>query len=111
MKLDPEVLWRLAAALGALCGLGPVHAAEPAPERIFQATCAYCHGRLLAPGVTVAPELRGRGLSPEMVAVIVRGGTTRMPAFRHTDLGDTELQALGRWLQASARPAPPEAPK
>ncbi len=111
MRRHIEQSVRRVAALAALCGLGLAQAAEQAPERIFRNTCAYCHGKHLAPGVTVAPELRGRALSPELVATIVRNGTPRMPAFRHADITDAELQALGHWIQASAKPAAPELPK
>lgn len=95
--------------VGTLLSLGAVSAAlanDRPPEQVFRAVCAYCHGYALAPSTLVAPELRGRQLPPVLVATLVRQGGSRMPAFRHTEVSDAELQALGRWIQASAAPAP-----
>jgi mono/diheme cytochrome c family protein len=86
------------------------HAQERLPEAVYRATCAYCHGHYVAPGVTVAPELQGRKLPPALVSSFVRNGLGRMPAFQPTAISDAELAALSLWIQASPAPAAPPAP-
>ncbi len=86
------------------------HAQERRPEAVYRATCAYCHGHFVAPGVTVAPVLQGRELAPALVSGFVRNGLGRMPAFRPSEISDAELTALSRWIQASPAPAAPVAP-
>jgi mono/diheme cytochrome c family protein len=99
----------LALAMTALCA-ATGQAQERAPDAIYRATCAYCHGYVVAPGVTVAPELLGRQLAPAVVGSFVRTGPGRMPAFRPSEVSDSELDRLARWIQASAAPAAPVAP-
>jgi mono/diheme cytochrome c family protein len=65
------------------------------PEQIYAKVCGYCHGAY------VAPIIRGRGLPPETIVQFVRSGPGAMPAFRPTEIGDAELDALARWVSAS----------
>ena len=70
-----------------------------APEYLYQRTCGYCHGH------NVAPIIRGRNLPPAVIAALVRSGQGAMPAFKPTEITNTELQALAQWL--STAPADP----
>lgn len=77
---------------------GPVVSAAPkprSPEKIYASTCGYCHGQ------HVAPVIRGRALPHEVVVQFVRTGPAAMPAFRQTEISDTELKALAQWISAS----------
>ena len=102
----PASLRRVGAALFALLAFGavPAGAAEPtarpvppprAPEAVYAKTCGYCHGQ------HVAPIIRGRGLPPELIAQYVRRGQRAMPAFRPTEISNSELAALAKWINAS----------
>ena len=73
----------------------PPSATARAPEKIYAATCGYCHG------ANVGPLIRGRALPAESVRMIVRHGQNGMPAFRPTEISNGELDALAAWLQAS----------
>ncbi|MEO0031661.1 MAG: hypothetical protein RIS94_1419 [Pseudomonadota bacterium] len=94
---------RLVAGAGAaLCALAftPVSAATPAPaprapEAIYARVCGYCHGQ------HVAPVIRGRGLPADLIRQYVRTGPRAMPAFRPTEISDTELKALAQWVSTS----------
>ena len=66
-----------------------------APEYLYARTCGYCHGH------NVAPIIRGRNLPPAVIRSIVRSGMGAMPAFKPTEITDTELQALSEWLSQS----------
>jgi mono/diheme cytochrome c family protein len=68
---------------------------ERAPEVIYAKTCGYCHGR------NVGPVIRGRALSAAAVALQVRHGQNGMPAFRPTEITNSELDALAKWVSAS----------
>lgn len=110
MPLDRRVL--IAAAALGICGAilpitGSSHAATPpqsastlspeprAPEAIYARTCGYCHGH------NVGPVIRDRNLPPEAIAYMVRRGQGAMPAFRPTEITDTELKALAAWISTS----------
>lgn len=69
--------------------------APRAPETVYAKSCGYCHGQ------HVAPIIRGRGLSPEIIKDYVRRGPRGMVAFRPTEISDVELEALAKWLNAS----------
>lgn len=71
-----------------------------APEYLYRRTCGYCHGH------NVAPIIRGRNLPPAVIAAMVRSGQGAMPAFKPTEITETELQALAQWL--STAPADPQ---
>jgi mono/diheme cytochrome c family protein len=86
-------------------------AAEPRkPEKVFEDTCAYCHGHYIAPGLQVVRDVRGRSLPPELTKTFVRNGLGAMPAFRQTEISDEELAILAEWLKNSKAPTPPGAP-
>ncbi len=70
-----------------------------APEYLYARTCGYCHGH------NVGPVIRGRNLPAPVIAAMVRSGQGAMPAFKPTEITDTELQALAQWL--STAPADP----
>lgn len=94
----------------------PARAAAPAAPRaqgkqVFDRWCASCHGdSIRAPGTTAlaakygkdmpAPLEQRRDLTPEVVGMFVRQGVSIMPPFRKTEISDTELAALGRYLSA-----------
>ncbi|MEY4890387.1 MAG: 4-cresol dehydrogenase [hydroxylating] cytochrome c subunit precursor [Pseudomonadota bacterium] len=102
------------AGIGLLAGQGfsPVEAsATRSPEQIYGASCKYCHGHMVAPGVRVAPDLLGRKLDPESIKLFVRNGPGGMLSFRESDISNRELDALARWIsQSPAPPAPPMPP-
>lgn len=65
------------------------------PEYLYARTCGYCHGH------NIAPIIRGRSLPPAVIESIVRSGMGAMPAFRPTEITNTELEALAEWLSQS----------
>jgi mono/diheme cytochrome c family protein len=85
------------AIIAALAGAGGAAAAPGPrpPEALYARTCGYCHGQ------HVAPIIRGRGLSPDLIAQYVRMGPRGMVAFRPTEITDAELKALATWLNTS----------
>jgi mono/diheme cytochrome c family protein len=60
-------------------------------------TCGYCHGQ------NVGPVILGRNLSPDIIVATVRNGMGAMPAFRPTEINDTELAALAEWISKSPK--------
>jgi mono/diheme cytochrome c family protein len=74
--------------------LGQVQGERP-PEVIYAKTCGYCHG------ANIGPVIRGRGLSAETIKAMVRSGPNGMPAFRPTEISNTELAALAKWISVS----------
>ncbi len=86
----------LAVGLAANANAQASYEIEPrAPQFIYDRTCGYCHGH------NVGPIILGRQLPAAVVASIVRSGNGAMPAFRPTEITNTELQALSEWIQAS----------
>ncbi len=74
---------------------------EPrSPQRIYAATCGYCHG------ANVGPVIMGRHLPQKAIMAFVRKGQGAMPAFRPTEISDTELAALAAWIERA--PAVPK---
>ncbi len=65
------------------------------PEYLYDRTCGYCHGH------NIAPIIRGRNLPAPVVSAIVRSGMGAMPAFKPTEITDTELDALAQWVSQS----------
>jgi mono/diheme cytochrome c family protein len=65
------------------------------PEVVYAKTCGYCHGR------NVGPVIRGRALPANVIKSIVRSGRNGMPAFRPTEITNSELGALAKWISAS----------
>lgn len=88
MHLRPIAVLFVAAA-------APAVAADRPPETVYRHVCGYCHG------VNVGPAIRGRALEPDATRYIVRHGQNAMPAFRPTEITESELKALSLWLQAS----------
>jgi mono/diheme cytochrome c family protein len=68
---------------------------ESAPELVYAKTCGYCHGR------NVGPVIRGRALPADAIKRQVRSGRNGMPAFRPTEITNSELAALAAWLSTS----------
>ncbi len=77
---------------------------ERAPERsgaeVYSSTCGYCHGH------NVGPVLLGRHLPAEAIKAIARAGQNAMPAFRPSEVGPAELDAVATWIEAA--PADPK---
>lgn len=71
-------------------------------EETYKKICSYCHD------AGVSPILRGRQLPPELIKHFVRNGSRAMPAFRATQINDTDLEALAAWIQKSPAPAADE---
>jgi mono/diheme cytochrome c family protein len=69
--------------------------AERGPEEIYAKTCGYCHGK------NVGPVIRGRALPADAIKTIVRKGQNGMPAFRPTEITNSELEKLAQWIAAS----------
>jgi mono/diheme cytochrome c family protein len=68
---------------------------ERPPEQLYAKTCGYCHGR------NVGPVIRGRALPTDMTKLIVRSGRNGMPPFRPTEITNSELEALAKWVSIS----------
>jgi mono/diheme cytochrome c family protein len=71
--------------------------AERTPEVVYAKTCGYCHGR------NVGPIILGRKLQPDAIKFMVRSGPNGMPAFRPTEITDSELLALAKWISKSKK--------
>jgi len=89
-KHSSTTVW-LAALL--LAGLhSPVQAEQRSAQQNWQNSCVYCHT------TGVGPDLLGRQLPEQMTVLLVRHGWRQMPAFRDSEISDTELTELARWL-------------
>jgi mono/diheme cytochrome c family protein len=97
-----KLMWGLAAGAALLVSgvafgaqkLGQVES-ERAPEALYAKTCGYCHGK------NIGPVIRGRGLPADAIKRQVRHGQNGMPAFRPTEITNSELDALAKWISAS----------
>jgi cytochrome c5 len=69
------------------------------PEGAYDRTCGYCHG------ANVGPIILGQNLPADAIEATVRSGMGAMPAFRHTEISDTELKTLAKWISGSQKPA------
>lgn len=86
----------LAAGLSNSASAQATYEVDPrAPEYLYARTCGYCHGH------NIAPIIRGRALPPAVIRSIVRSGMGAMPAFKPTEITDTELEALSQWISQS----------
>jgi mono/diheme cytochrome c family protein len=98
MKLFIGVAAGAAALMGGVAGasqkLGQPQAERP-PEKIYAVTCGYCHG------TNVGPIILGRQLPADLIKQRVRGGQNAMPAFRPTEITNSELDKLAAWISAS----------
>ncbi|WPN49686.1 MULTISPECIES: c-type cytochrome [unclassified Pseudomonas] len=74
----------------------PAHA-ERSAQQVWADTCTYCHSN------GIGPELRGRQLPPAMIQAFARFGVRQMPAFRDSEISDSELATLANWI--SQQPA------
>jgi (+)-pinoresinol hydroxylase len=101
--------------LGALLSLrSPVAAAQGAPltakqaegQKLYRSTCFYCHSERVW-GTFAIERRRGPAdallekrtdLVPDFVKSVVRNGLGSMPAYRRTELTDTEVDAIIAYL-------------
>lgn len=67
-------------------------------EQIYASTCHYCHD------TGVAPILLGRKLPLQYIDLRVRNGFNAMPAFKPSEIGVADLEALARWIEQSTAP-------
>lgn len=76
-------------------------APQPAPEQsfawkdgeeVYKKICALCHD------TEVGPTIRGRGLDPTYIQLIVRHGNRAMPAFRASEIDDQSLEKLAEYV-------------
>tara|TARA_R110000772_G_scaffold38354_20_gene90561 strand:+ start:455 stop:697 length:243 start_codon:yes stop_codon:yes gene_type:complete len=65
-------------------------------KQIFDKVCQYCHTQ------NVGPVLTGRNLPPVFFTVIARSGLRAMPAFRPSELSDSDLEKIGIYLSESS---------
>lgn len=59
---------------------------------VYAKICALCHE------TTVGPTIRGRGLDPTYIQLIVRHGNRAMPAFRASEIDDQSLEKLAEYI-------------
>jgi 4-cresol dehydrogenase (hydroxylating) cytochrome subunit len=59
---------------------------------VYTKICALCHE------TAVGPALRGRGLDPLYIGLIVRNGSRAMPAFRAAEIDDQSLKQLAEYV-------------
>jgi cytochrome c5 len=64
-------------------------------EQIYRAFCIYCHQ------TNIGPAILGRHYSPVVLTILVRNGINTMPTFRKSEISDTELSALAKWVEQS----------
>ena len=102
--------WCAMMAAALLCTLASPHQvfAQSAGEwrdasHLYASSCTYCHD------TGVAPNLRGVGWPKEYVSVRVRMGYQAMPAFKPSEISESEIAALATWL--ADQPLPPGAGK
>jgi mono/diheme cytochrome c family protein len=82
-------------------------------EAVYDYWCATCHSA--GPGMpgTQALQVKYDGtlpallvertdLTPELIAFYVRNGVSVMPFFRKTEIGDSDLDALSRFIVSRA---------
>ena len=102
---------RFTIALGALASLEVSAADWTEGKRVFERRCAECHAPGTGhPGTQQLGWTRGDSraileqrsdLTAAYISVVVRNGLIEMPAFRPTEINDTELRQLADYL---ARP-------
>lgn len=79
-------------------------------KQVFDKWCMPCHGKGTDYPGTLALNARYKGavpaaleertdLAPDLVKYFVRNGISVMPFFRKTEISDSELDALTRYLQ------------
>jgi mono/diheme cytochrome c family protein len=94
---------------------------DPQGKKVFDKWCAACHAPDDQSPGTLALNAKYKGaipaaledrqdLSPAMVKYFVRHGISVMPFFRKTEISDTELDTLARYLQKTPPEAAPQKP-
>lgn len=63
---------------------------------VYSKVCALCHE------TAVGPVLRGRGLDPLYIRLMVRNGSRAMPAFRASEIDDASLEKLSEYVSKTA---------
>ena len=63
---------------------------------VYSKICALCHE------TAVGPMLRGRGLDPLYITLMVRNGSRAMPAFRASEIDDQSLEQLAEYVSKTA---------
>jgi mono/diheme cytochrome c family protein len=62
-------------------------------EEVYRVVCHYCHD------TGIGPEIKGRQLPAAYVSYLVRNGQGAMPAFRPTEISDTELERVAATIE------------
>ena len=80
-----------------VAGAAPKEATQPGfawkdGAEVYAKVCAFCHD------TAVGPTLRGRGLDPTYIQLIVRHGNRAMPAFRASEIDDQSLEKLAEYI-------------
>lgn len=65
-------------------------------KEIYGKVCGSCHDR------TLGPVIRGRGLDPLYIRIIVRNGLLAMPAFRPSEFNEASLEKVARYVSKSS---------
>lgn len=82
------------ATAGAVSDMKAPSTPEDAPGiAVYEQVCTYCHDHN-----GVAPVILGRQLPAILTKTLVRSGVGAMPAFRLTEISDSELNSLADWL-------------
>lgn len=80
-----------------VAGAAPKEAHQPGfawkdGAEVYAKICALCHD------TAVGPTIRGRGLDPTYIQLIVRHGNRAMPAFRASEIDDQSLEKLAEYV-------------
>lgn len=67
-------------------------------QQIYQAFCIHCHQ------TNIGPALLGRQYPPAALTIIVRNGMNTMPTFRTSEINNSELAMLAKWIEQTAAP-------
>ena len=63
---------------------------------VYTKVCALCHE------TKTGPTIRGLGLDPLYITLIVRNGSGAMPAFREAEIDDQTLEKLAAYVSKQA---------
>ena len=91
-------------AVGLLAGAAWAAPQRPAEQgfawkdgaEVYTKVCALCHES------NTGPAVRGRGLDPMYIRLIVRNGYRAMPAFRASEIDDEVLEKLAEYISKTA---------
>ncbi|MGD9729643.1 MAG: cytochrome c [Nitrospiraceae bacterium] len=86
--------------VGALAGAAWAAPKQPAEQgfawkdgaEVYTKVCALCHE------TNTGPAIRGRGLDPMYIRLIIRNGYRAMPAFRASEIDDEVLERLAEYI-------------